>query len=284
MPFNSTNGGLSARAYGFRNSGVPDAPSAPTVSSVANEATDIVTWSAPKNNGSPITIYYWESTDGKSGSTSSTSVNVTQESGTSQQYRVRAVNSNGTSPWSSYSLSFTSFSFSPFGFTPFGFTPFGFTPFGFTPFGFTPYAWLDGGNSLAPELMVSLSSFDYKIEKYTDITKVNVEDMLESFDINNKIKTTTKILSISQLEDDKAMLIDGDVYTYNHKMFVRKNNIESFINVSEIDTTYEKYSVNNNDFISIYSVEKIEIPILATSLICDPINNYLTNNVVLSDI
>jgi len=126
---------------------VPATPSAPTVSSVSQQSTDVVSWTAPATGGKAITAYYWTSSDGKSGSTASTSVNVSQEAGTAQTYNVYAVNANGSSGTSANSASFTSFSFSPFGFTPFGFTPFGFTPFGFTPFGFTPFgftplAWL----------------------------------------------------------------------------------------------------------------------------------------------
>ena len=281
MPFNSTNGGLSARAYGFRNSGVTDTPSAPTVSSVANQAIDIVTWSAPKNNGSPITIYYWESTDGKSGSTSSTSVNVTQESGTSQQYRVRAVNSNGTSQWSSYSLSFTSFSFSPFGFTPFGFTPFGFTPFGFTPFGFTPFAWLGGGNSVAPEISIKIKQNDES--NFVDITSINVGDIIYSIDLKTKEITENIVSFVNKIETDQAIMIDGEIYTLNHKMLVKKNNLETFVSVEDIDTTYEKFSTIENSFTNIFSVEKIETPVFAISLTTDLNNNYITNSVILSD-
>jgi len=121
---------------------VPAAPSAPSVSS-PSAGNDSVSWSAPADGGSAITGYTWESNDSKSGTTSSTSVTVSQEQGTTQKYRVKATNANGDSAWSDYSADVTTtFSFVPFG--AFGFTPFGafgFTPFGafgFTPFGFAP--------------------------------------------------------------------------------------------------------------------------------------------------
>ena len=121
---------------------VPATPSAPSASS-PSAGIDSVSWTAPANGGSAITNYHWESNDSKSGDTGTgTSVNVNQEQGTAQQYRVYATNANGNSAYSGYSPSVTTtFSFTPFGFTPFGFTPFGafgFVPFGFTPFGFTP--------------------------------------------------------------------------------------------------------------------------------------------------
>jgi len=272
---------------------VPDTPSAPTVSSVANDSIDVVTWSAPATGGKAITTYYWSSSDGKSGSTSSTSVNVDQEDGTAQTYNVYAANANGNSNTSANSASFTSFSFAPFGFTPFGFTPFGFTPFGFTPFGFTPFGftpfgftpffWLDGGNSLAPEISIAVSNEQEDSVDFIDIGSIQTGNVLSSINVETKEKSNTIVSAVNRFEQDEAMLIDGDVYTLNHKMLVRKNGIELFENVGNIDTTYEKYSTVENDFVSIFSVEKIEIPVFAISIECQPTNNYTTNSVVLSD-
>lgn len=119
---------------------VPNTPSAPSASSPSGANYDTVSWSAPADGGKSITNYYWASSDGKSGNTSSTSVNVTQEQGTAQTYTVRADNANGSSETSSSSNSVTTFSFVPFsvfGFSPFG--VFGFSPFGV--FGFSPYGF-----------------------------------------------------------------------------------------------------------------------------------------------
>ena len=57
---------------------VPATPSAPSASS-PSAGLDRVSWSAPANGGSAITNYYWSSSDGKSGNTGSTSVDVWQE-------------------------------------------------------------------------------------------------------------------------------------------------------------------------------------------------------------
>lgn len=93
---------------------VPDTPTAPVATSPSGASYDTVTWVAPDNGGSAILEYGWESSDGKSGTTSSLSVNVTQEQGTSQTYRVRARNANGWSEWSGSSSGVTTFSFVPF--------------------------------------------------------------------------------------------------------------------------------------------------------------------------
>jgi hypothetical protein len=46
---------------------VPATPAAPTATPQVNA--DSVSWTAPATGGSAITIYYWESNDGKSGTT-----------------------------------------------------------------------------------------------------------------------------------------------------------------------------------------------------------------------
>jgi hypothetical protein len=118
---------------------VPATPSAPGASSPSGTNYDTVTWSAPADGGKSISNYYWAASDGKTGNTTSTSVNVTQEQGSAQTYTVRADNANGSSQTSAASGSVTTFSFVPFsvfGFSPFG--VFGFSPFGV--FGFSPFS------------------------------------------------------------------------------------------------------------------------------------------------
>jgi hypothetical protein len=78
---------------------------APSASTQVNQ--DNLSWTAPATGGSSIIRYRWESTDGKTGTTTSTSVAVAQEGGTAQQYRVRAENANGVGEWSLYSGSIT---------------------------------------------------------------------------------------------------------------------------------------------------------------------------------
>jgi hypothetical protein len=105
--------------------GIPSTPSAPAARSLAEDTNDYVTIYAPfSDNGSEITSYEWQSSDGKSGTRSAPGeFSVAQEAGTSQTYRVRAVNSVGASAWSSSSQSITTTTPTPtFSFTP-TFTP-----------------------------------------------------------------------------------------------------------------------------------------------------------------
>jgi hypothetical protein len=264
---------------------VPDTPAAPTVSS-----TDVVTWTAPATGGKAITGYTWSSSDGKSGSTTSTSVNVTQEAGTAQTYNVYATNANGNSSTSANSTSFTSFSFTPFSFVPYSFVPYNFTPYNFTPYNFVPYAftpyaftpffWLDGGNALAPEIGIRSNSSEDGI---VNISSIEVGNVLTAINPEDGSLVDTIVTSIETFDQDQAVMVDGEVFSINHKILVRKDGTESFVPVTEIDTTYQKYSYIQEGFVDIFSVENVEIPISSVSITCAPYNNFLTNDVVLSD-
>ena len=125
---------------------VPAAPTNVTASS-GGVTYDAVSWTAPANGGKAITNYYITSSDGKTANTSSTSININQESGSSQTYTVYADNANGRSSASAASNNVTSFSFVPFSFAPFSFAPYSFVPYSFVPysfapvFGFAPYSF-----------------------------------------------------------------------------------------------------------------------------------------------
>jgi hypothetical protein len=144
---------------------VPAQPSAPSASTIANQAQDSVSWSAPENGGKAITEYTWSSSDGKSGSTASTTVTVNQEQGTAQTYTVYATNANGNSSVSSASGSVTTFAFTPYAFTPYSFVPFSFVPFSFTPYAFTPYSFVPF--SFIPFSFIPYSFVPYSFVPYS---------------------------------------------------------------------------------------------------------------------
>lgn len=119
---------------------VPAAPTGVTASSGVGSY-DTVSWTAPANGGKAITNYYITSSDGKTANTTSTTVNISQENGTSQTYTVYADNANGRSSASTASNNVTTFSFVPYSFTPYSFTPYSFVPFSFAPYSFTPQSF-----------------------------------------------------------------------------------------------------------------------------------------------
>lgn len=256
---------------------VPQTPSAPSASTIANQANDSVSWSAPANGGKAITNYYWTSSDGKSGNTSSTSVTVAQEQGTAQTYNVRADNANGSSGTSSSSGSVTTFSFTPFGFAPFG--AFGFTPFGFTPFGFTPYGFsttgggsgcIDGdtlirtanGFVAAKDLNIGdkvmaiglseLSSEDLGQYDYTTWASPSLtSEGLVEVDVVDIIPTVKNAVIWFNNESEKK-------YSLTQPVFVKKNNTYQVITTTNVEVGDKLIKINLDGSISEINVDSIQ--------------------------
>lgn len=218
---------------------VPQAPNAPSASTVANTAQDSVSWSAPANNGGKaISNYEWSSTDSKSGTTTGTSVTVSQEAGTAQQYRVRAYNANGWSDYSAYSGSVTTFSFVPFsafGFTPFG--AFGFTPFGafgFAPFGFSPPSCIEGntlvdtpsGKVAAKDLNVGDTIYSVGLQEISDMGEGEFDYVgFSSATLTSTGQTETVITNISPSSRNAAIYFNDEsqkLYSVSQPIFIKR--------------------------------------------------------------
>lgn len=270
---------------------VPATPSAPSASTQASAATDDVSWSAPADGGSAITNYHWESDDGKSGDTASTSVSVSQEAGTAQSYRVYATNANGNSSYSSYSGQVTTFSFTPFSFAPFGafgFTPFGafgFTPFGafgFTPFGafgFTPFgAFGFSPPSCIHEDTLIRTSSGMKAAKDVQIgdTVISVglseiptggsEGDFDYVGFTSESLTSTGTLEVNVVDvvpqtKNASMWFNGDTskkYSLSQPFFIKRGASYEVVPSSTIEEGDKLIKINEDGSISEVNVSSIE--------------------------
>jgi hypothetical protein len=290
---------------------VPQAPSAPSASS-PSAGVDAISWSAPANGGSGITNYHWESNDAKSGDTGTgTSTNVNQEQGTAQAYRVYATNANGNSDWSSYSgtvtttFSFAPFSFAPFGaFGAFGFSPFGaFGAFGFSPFGafgFSPFgAFAFNTFSLNFNTEVVLSNVPGQPDTTKPAGELQIGDKLKAvdlganpgdwrtwsttneLDLSNIVETT--IVNIGVHTDNVFIYIDGDLFSRSHWILARKDGITKFVKSNEIDTTWQRYSPEEQTWVDISLVEAIDLEMTKISINCEPYDNFFTKKMLVFD-
>ena len=271
--------------------GLPGKPSAPSASSPSNVSYDTVSWSAPENGGTAIIDYQWESNDGKSGTTSSTSVNVSQEAGTAQAYRVRARNTDGYGEWSDYSSSTTTFSFVPFsvfgfspfgvfGFSPFGvfgFSPFGvfgFSPFGvfgFSPFGFSPFAF---SGCVHEDTLVSVvgEGNTYQlvpakdVQPGTEVWAANFAEMTDenfisptewtSGSLSNVEVIHTTLVSKTPVTKTTYMTVNQDQskkFSLNQPILTKRNGTYFFLTSGsiEIGDILVSYSYNSNSIVEI---------------------------------
>jgi hypothetical protein len=275
---------------------VPQAPSAPSGSSPSGASYDTVTWSAPANGGKAISNYHVEGNDGTAGDTSGTSINISQGGGQTQAYRVYATNANGNSDYSGYSSNVTTFSFTPFsvfGFSPFGvfgFSPFGvfgFSPFGvfgFSPFGvfgFSP-GWRDS---------ISIETKVLTTNGYVEAKNLNVGDKVLAVDLgenndwlswsttedlSNLPVVETTIVSLTPGVAQNFVFIDGDMFVNTHNILVKKDGVIKYLNVAQVDTTYQRYSHEHSGFVDILVVEAIDMEMEKLSINCEPYDNFFT--------
>ena len=267
---------------------VPATPSAPTASS-PNADQDQISWSAPANGGSSITNYHWESNDGKSGDTATTtSASLAQEAGTAQRYRVYATNDNGNSDYSALSNEITTtFSFVPFGvfgFSPFqvfGFSPFavfGFSPFnvfGFSPFrvfGFSPFRVFGFSPACISEDTPVLTKNGYKKAKTIvegDILLVKIFDELpigntseiaswfNKSELNNYKTIESTVTKIDTKIVNETIMFNNDPnsrFSMMEDIFVIREGVHKFIPSREVQIGDK---VITND--SVLTIENVEI-------------------------
>lgn len=264
---------------------VPATPAAPSAST-PSAGVDRVSWTAPANGGAAITNYYWVASDGKTGNTAATSVDVGQEQGSAQTYTVRADNANGSSGTSAASNSVTTtFSFAPFG--AFGFSPFGFSPFGFSPFGFSPF-WCLGNktkvatiNDAGEIVLVEARKLVSGIKVYSPIwdeldSSQNPHiDRVEYNALTNKSMSTGVITRVIRKPVNQTIVFNNDKekhYSLTQPILARKNKQkdawEKTQDLAVGDIIWE-YDFDTNSY--------VETPITAISILDGDTDVYMVS-------
>jgi hypothetical protein len=292
-------------------------PSATSTS--ANQ--DILSWSAPATGGKAISLYRWTSSDGKTGTSASTTATISQEGGTAQTYQVRAENANGNGVYSTASASVTtvapffppSFPFFPpffppsFPFFPPRFGPFfppNFGPFfppNFGPFfppNFGPsfpsgfYVW-----SFSTNTRILMSDGTYKvaasIQVGDELASVDIEEMnIEGFDpltwssdsLTVLANTSTTVMSVGSREVTQLVSINGDLYSTTHYILTKKDGLIQFKNSTEIDTTFQIWSKKINDWTNVEVAELIDFVDNVYSFDTEPYDKFFTENALVYDV
>jgi hypothetical protein len=301
---------------------VPGKPGTPSASSPtgyspgvnsAGTTTDNISWTAPADGGKSITNYHWESNDSKSGDTgtATSASGISQEGGTSQQYRVYATNANGNSEYSDYSNSVTTFSFTPFSFAPFGFTPFGafgFTPFGafgFTPFGafgFTPgcidedtLVTVVGPNNAviakaAKDLQIGDEVWTATFDEYVDESDPSYSPLMQTPTLTNTRLVKSNITGIVPLTKTQTLYYNNDIskrFSLEEKMLVKRDNVYSFIpsgNVMIGDFFIVKNEDNTFSEVEVTAIDYIDEDRTVYRFNSEPIDHLIAGNLVVHNL
>jgi hypothetical protein len=271
---------------------VPDQVAKPSVGGNGVGSVTI-SWSAPAATGGSAITSYTLIDEGQGNAETNvglvTSYNSAESEGSNHTYKVKAVNANGTglASISSDNITTQSFSFAPYGF--FGFFSF-FRFFSYdslyfdtkvlTPDGLKPAESLQVGDKLLAldiENTVPLNDVDEKLswtEWFSDTENLKKHNIIE-----------TTVTQIDTRARPDYITIDGSLFTDTHRILVRKDNVVSFIPAADVDTTYQRYSPTDKEFVDIVLVEDIVLieDALSYSIKCAPYNNFFTENMLVFD-
>jgi len=95
--------------------------------------------------------------------------------------------------------------------------------------------------------------------------------------------TETTITSISSRVVDKVVQINGDIYSLNHWILTRKDNVISFTKSSDIDTTYEVYKFQTLDWSPVESATELAFIDRVFTINCEPHDMFFTNAALVYD-
>ncbi len=226
---------------------VPQTIGTPTATGGVDQ--DNLVWSAPANGGTGITQYRWESTDGRTGTSTSTNINIAQDANTSQQYRVRAENANGAGEWSPWSGGVTTLPpfFPPF-FPPY-FPYFPYFPwfpwfppwFPWFPPRFPYFPWFvpNPGDCIAADTLVETVNGPVKAKDLAigdvlvsySIPEIGIDEehsmlswISNSLTLSERVETS---VSVIKEKDANIIVFNGDTsarYSTTQPVFIRSNN------------------------------------------------------------
>ncbi len=283
---------------------VPATPSAPSAST-PSAGVDRITWPTPANGGKSITNYFWAASDGKSGNTTSTTVDIGQEQGTAQTYTVRADNANGSSITSAASNSVTTtFSFVPFG--AFGFSPFGafgFSPFGafgFSPFGFSPFRCVAENTEIATPgeagEVVFVKAKDLKVGDAVlspvwdefDGTPSPYSSRIEYDALTSKRIGFGEVSSVSDKVVDKSVIFNEDAgkhFSLTQPLLARKigqKDAWEFSGDLSLGDIVWEYNFESKSYVEteLTSIEIIESDVTVYQISVDGIDTFIAGSII----
>ena len=289
---------------------VPATMSQPSATAGVN--LDTISWTAPSDGGSGIIDYYIESNESpvkpktvtQSGSGSTT---IANEPNTTQAYRVRARNANGSGGFSIYSGNVTTQApdffgppsfFAPPGFfgPPSFFGPPGFfgPPAFFGPPGFgksvgvntlirTPDGLVTSGQLEIGDQVLALSipgiPDDFREINSDNQFGIYSDYIFSEENLANAVETTATVVGKELHTSDGAVAINGDVYSTAHWLLIKRNGEIKTVNVTDVFETDLIYTYQTKDFSPIETFEiNNEISIQVYSINTEPIDFYFTEN------
>ena len=95
---------------------------------------------------------------------------------------------------------------------------------------------------------------------------------------------TTFITAIREYVAKQHVQINGDWFSDNHFVLVRKDGVYQFLEALYVDATYEIYNYQMMDWVPVTSVEVLVKDMLVYSIDCEPYDIFFTENMLVYNI
>jgi hypothetical protein len=99
----------------------------------------------------------------------------------------------------------------------------------------------------------------------------------------NISKETSIVSEVSQKMAQTLNVVNGNHYSPNYYVLTKKNDIHSFTSIKEIDESFDVYSFEKDDFVSVSSVEEVAYIDMQYTIKCQPNNILIVNDLVIFD-
>jgi len=118
-----------------------------------------------------------------------------------------------------------------------------------------------------------------------DGTKFNLGDWSSEEFTNNGLVETEIVSIVTNTKDRMLYQLNGDWFTANHSILVRKDGIHMFKRIDELDTSYQVFDYELMDWTDIDTLESVESTNSAVYRIdCEPYDIFFTQNALVYNV
>jgi beta-lactam-binding protein with PASTA domain len=144
-----------------------------------------------------------------------------------------------------------------------------------TPNGLVSATDLNVGDKL---LSANIDGFPYDGILYTEQDAINWSGENSQVDI-----VETEIVDLRRSISKFAVVINGDLFSDTHYILVKRDNTEKFIKALEVLNTDQVWSYENQSWVNIDMLEKVEVDHEVVSIDCEPYDMFFTEKMLTHD-
>jgi len=140
------------------------------------------------------------------------------------------------------------------------------------------------GYKAAKDLVVGEEILSLNVEEITTSGQMlDLENWSSNSFTSNGLVTTT-INKIRSSVSKSQVQINGDWFSENHYILVKKNNINEFIMATDIDESYQVFNYQQLSWVDVVSIDKTFVDMTVFSIDCEPYDMFFTEGMLVYNV